>query len=719
MDNREQLREAARAELMRRGIELPEASDPGTESLRRAARAELERRGIVIDSDSKGLGRPEEKEHAQEFSWPTAIVEAGGRGLLSLPDFLQHIAVSGSEAGRNSLLSASQSLRRSVGRNAPSDLSEAIQEPITGPNWQPSDIVPRTQIPTTPGQRIGMNAAETAGAFALPFGGATRIAKNIATGLGVGAGSGALKEMGAPPLAADIAALVGGIAGPGMIKKAFRPRGLSSEEAKVSETLRGLVGENEFPAVSENLRAPGPNIMGYEPMTAELANNPTMSKIHRTRMGIPGTGISEQSGRQNEAIMSHLGKQATNPSSSNEIRQNITSELEKRIGIREEATKEGYKSVEKMKGRILPSHLIKFLKEKPAAGLIEKDLNSIRRELKPTKKPTKSDLEYKNFYEKSSPSAQSKMEKPKSFEPKISKLAAVDADLTAKIEGFSNSGKYSRAKVMKQAQKELRKDLDVVETYKEARAKYKELSKPVNEISPKKKEVPNLEVLSKSQRNNIMNELYNTKSEKNVAQLRKALGNNPQEWEGIQHATTEHFVRRVLNAQAEGKTNVISYDKLRKFMQSHEKALEHVYTKEQMQVIKEIEKAIHGQNTAKTLGSGVGSDTQVKQAIDKLLDKGLDIRGLEWVTKRAPIGRSLRSSASAALEWVASKNEKQLADILDRSLREPEYAHKLLTHEFKSPSDVKRFFHTSLPISSVISVDIGYKKKRKEDERRK
>lgn len=717
MSNREELRQSAREELRRRGLSIQkspvENAGSERESLRQAAREELKRRSISSPVE----------ENSKEFRWPRFLGEHAAKGVMDIADLVQHsphLVGKGVEylfpPDVSMIGKAGKYLAESTKPKRP--ISEETKEALIRDYGLDLDS---QGSGNTPIQRIAGHGARFIGGSFIPIPGSTTVgslAKNSAVSGAMGAGSGALQEAGVPQIPADIAAVVGGGLAPGMARKAFsRASELTPQEMRVGRNLQEFVGERQLPTVSENLLQKS-GVPNYEPMTAELANNPSLSQIHRTRLGIPGSGLQDQASRQNESMMSLIEQNSLKAPSSSEIIQDVGDELKKRSITRHNATHEGYESVEKMKEKLTPSNLIKFLESKPAAGKIRADLNEIRKELKIPDKVSKIEKEYKKIYEKASPEVRKKMEPPISVSTKISELAAIDMALTAKIQKFEKSGEKARRKVLKLAQEELRKDLDVVETYGKARSEFARLSKPVNEIEQHK----TLKGLPKSTVNNIMNDLYNRKSTDNMKQLKKVLGDDPEKWEGIQHATTEHLKNRVLNAGAEGRSHVISYPKMKRFMDSHGKALENVYNPEQMEVIKSIEKVLKGQNIAKTLGEGPGSPTQARQMIDKIMAKGLGVRGLEagtkfltYVPKHIPglkwAGKSIEAPILGGLEYIAVRNEKKLTDILDKSLREPEFAHKLLTHDFKGPKDVSKFFDTAIPRTPILM------RNRKDEER--
>lgn len=730
MDYQDALKEALKQDLIKRGIPLKDSlegsfssknSQEGEyeSSLREALKQDLIKRGIPINEEVS------KEQDSESFRWPRFVGEHTAKGVLDAADFGQmaaHYVPKGVGKALEFLYPADISMIGQAGkylanRPAPTPISKQTKEALIRDYGFDLDSQGEGN---TPAQRILGHGARFAGGMITPGAGALKAlpkvgglfakeaiapsARSIAASGAMGAGSGYLQEAGVPGLLADLLSIAGGSLAPGLARKAFGPNvpKLSPEELKVGKNLQEFVGERQLPTVRENLLKPS-GVQNYEPMTAELANNPSIGQIHRARLGIPGAGLADQAGRQNEAIMSLVEKNSIKAPHPSEISELVYDELKGKKIARHNATHKDYEAVEKMNDKIAPENLRKFLKSKPAAGKILSDLNEVRRDTGLNKKLSKADLEYARLYKNASADVRKNMPKPALIESKISKLAAADKALTAKIEKLEGTRENSRRKVLKLAQEELQKDLSHIETYKRAKSEYARLSKPINLIEKS----TTLRKIPKGELNSVMNLLYSGKSAKNMARMKKFFEDNPEKWELIQHASVDHFKNRILNAGAEGRSHVISSPKINKFIKEHDKAMEIVYTPEQMEVIKSIRDAVKGQNVAKTSGEGPGSPTQARQMTDKILARGLGTKGLEFATKVA----TLKSPILGGLEHVAQHSEKKLLDVLDKSLREPEFAHKLLTHDFKSPKEVSEFLYTATKRTPVLM------RNRKDEER--
>jgi len=579
------------------------------------------------------------------FSWPRFLGEQFTKGVFSVADFGEMIGTLGGLIGDK---------KQPISKRTKDALKQTYDLDLDSQGEGSTSV-----------QKMAGKAANFAGGSVVPGAG---LLKGVAFGAGIGGVAGGLNELGVPEPIADLIAVAGGIATPGIVNKIKnRKVAISPQEEKVAKTLNDFVGEAEKQNVMNSLDNT-PSYIGipeYQPMTAEVANNPSIAQLYRAREGIPGSGIADKSAKQNKVLKEKFDEHSFKESSTEEIKTAVSDELKKREHARKEATQDGYNSVEKMKERISTENLFKFIKEKPSAGTIKKDLQAILKDV------------------------------DASGNTKISQLAAVDIDLTAKIEKLNSSGQKKRATILGQAQKALRKDLDVVDSYREAREAYKTLSKPVNEILKH----PTLKDIPKSRANNLIEKLYNQHSLDNLTQLKKVLGNNSAEWEGIQHATTNHIKRKIMNSAAQGDGHVLSYDKFNKFVQEHGKALEVVYDKNQLEFINTLEDVLKGQNKAKTLGKGTGSDTQAKQAIDEILKEGLMIKGLNKISKSTNylpiVGDKLSFGLISGLNWYSKNNQSKLLSVLDKSLTNPEYAKKLLSSDFRTKRDFFDFVNSA------------------------
>lgn len=189
---------------------------------------------------------------------------------------------------------------------------------------------------------------------------------------------------------------------------------------------------------------------------------------------------------------------------------------------------------------------------------------------------------------------------------------------------------------------------------------------------------------------NIMKNLFNNNSPENMENLVNELKGSPEKMGALRKETLKYFKKKITNAGAEGEHNVLSYPKMKEFMDNHENALKKVLTPEQVKVIKSVEKIVEGKNKAATQGAAKGSPTNanIVNALDlyqsggaatsfikqKLLTLGL---GTPWV------GEFLR-------EWKTVQLRKNL-EILDKAIVDHNYADFLLSTPLKSKQDALDF----------------------------
>lgn len=513
----------------------------------------------------------------------------------------------------------------------------------------------------TPTQRMIGSAIHSLPAARLP---GARLVKGAMYASGMGAASQGLQEMGVNPIAAELATLVGAV-GASKLNRAFRGAtgmALNNEEKKISKILKNTLDKEVLPSVTERL-SPLKNIpfetIAYEPMTAEIAQSPALSQIHRARSIMPGSGLSHRSSLQNAALSDALERESVKALSSDEIKQSLANELKAREVARRNATKGGYKAVEEMSDSLKPESLRDFLENKPAAGTIKQSLGAIKKEIKG-----------KNS---------------------IAELVALDQHLTDKIKSIRRLGETKHSNVLRQAQEKLREDLDKIDLYKNTRSDYARLSEPVSEITEHK----GLKNILKSRNNEVINQVFDNKSADNVKQLKKVFfKEDPKLWSEFKDSTTKYLMDSITNAGMEGRGHVFSYAKMKNFMNKHREAIHHVYDKDQIKFINEFQRAIKGQNAAKTLGASPGSDTAAKLAINNMLKPGVISKSIGFLPKPKGMGD--------VLKWYSKNREDELLSVLDKVLLEPEYAHKLMTTPFKDFEQASNFMRAAVQRSPGV-----------------
>jgi hypothetical protein len=554
-------------------------------------------------------------------------------------------------------------------------------------------------------------ASGTAGGWASGalLGGPAGFLKNAGIGAGMGAVSGGLQEAGVPQLGADLASLAGflTVAGAPKLAKIFKnSASLSDAEKRVANYLKQTMGEEAVTAVSENINStPKYPVTGYEPTTAEVANNPLASQLHRLREGIPTSGLSERAGSQNNAISGVAEKLSLDKASSREVKDVVGEELAKRQTKRTSETTPLYEELRTEQTQISPTNINEFLENnRIVKGKKKRDLENIKELIKPTRKLTTKEEEIlkkyeseRNFILSSDHGADAKerllsrLKKPKENNPTVADLDEARQNINDEIEALTKSGQNNRVQQLIKARDALDKDLSVFPKQAEITAKYAELSKPVNEIL----EHPTLRKLPESRLNDIFSSMYDSKSYDNVSSLKNVLKNRPQEWKGFQDASVDHLMKSIKNSGVEGKGNVLSYQKLNKFLEKHEKALQEVFTEDQMKFLEELKNSLQGRNVAQTLGLEKGSQTygkfitgtHINEGFGSKISRGLDVAHALPITK---VGKFAVDSLRVRLGNYMKTKEADVMTVLDNFLKDPEYAHKLLNHKFKNQMEFNK-----------------------------
>lgn len=633
-------------------------------------------------SDVANKARGEAEEATEGFNWPKFIVEQVGTGVLSLPDLLQaavqlpHMLAAGAVAKKNNT-----ELQKGV------DYMPAISERVFS---EPEE-------PETGLQRIAGHVLRgTGAALTLPFGGPVSAAGMGAT---QGALSGTAQEFGANPVAADILSGigVGGIAGAASnARRSASQGGIATIDAerKVADYLQKTLGPEGVEQSVSALKNPHQySHIQYEPMTAEIAgtHNPLFPQLHRLRYETVGSGLPSRSAAQREAIGTAFENHTLDAATSNQIQQGLKDALAKRKGIRHAETNPLYEQVNQMTQEINPIHTKAYLDSYKAKGDLLTDKNYIQKAIQREGGVDPSYQSYANDYFKLSPEMQAKVPHPQNIYPEARELSAAKSALNDKAQQFKRSGESQRKLKIDEARIALEKDLDAVPIHKEASNKYREFSRPVNEITDHKV----LTKVMKSKADDITGLIFGENYGDNVRGLRKALSDNPNLFSAVKQSGIQHLERSITNSGAEGSRNVLSYTKFRRYMDKHKNALGELLDDSQIEFLNELGTALHGQNVAKSLGKGEGSPTYSRLASDLGLRGGLGMKGAEMATKIIPSklgGGPLR----LMLRRYMQNKESDVMSVLDRVLQEPDYATNLLESNFRTQRNFNQYLQRSI-----------------------
>lgn len=644
--------------------------------------AELEEELSQRQTSEVAHSEPEE----QGFNWSRFLGEQMARGGLSLADLLQHVVP-------NIPMMTAQEM--GLGNHA------TVENPV--------ELIPETVEPETGLQRIAGRAAQAVPAALLT--GPSGLLRNAIMAGATGATSGTLEEAGLPPLAADIAAIVG-VPGAGVAARKLFSKGVTGKEQKIGEYLQRNIGQESIPEVSQRLKnLPSYGKSGYQPMTAEIAETPTFSQLHRLQYEIPGSGLPQHAGRQNKALSDVLEEATLNADYGRNLEKPLSKKLGELKDIRRKETSHLYEEIENMTDPLNPKHTKKFLKETVAKGDVEKDLNYVKKLIKPSHKLTPEELAYKKYYGGiKSKDILSQLEKPKSQYPSVNELTKAREALNSRLEKRVRSGENQRALMLKRAKNALDEDLERIPLHKEATQKYKELSKPISHIRehPSLKGILNERKLKKRLTNH-MGKLFDESSADNVAALKNAIGEDSKTWGNIREASIEHLVKSVSNAGAEGSGHIMSYPKMRRFMERHHDALGELLDTDQMELLGEMRGILRGQNIAKTLGKGEGSPTHARLRTDLGLKESTGMKAAELAAATQP--GLVRKGLGVFLNNWGKNHQEQMMDVFNKALLEPEYAHKLINLKPRNQLEFNKFVNHSLRRTPVLATHPNSKEK--------
>lgn len=635
---------------------------------------------------------------------------------------------------------------------------------------------------------------------------------------------------------------------------------LSRNEKKVANYLADSIGKENLEGVSNNLKNYESSI-GYEPLTAEIAENPAFAQLQRARQGVVGTGIAEKQGAGASTIVNALKNAELSkeditsvqnhirdrlralegnvkeklgtlsprleaPEAGRGIQKGLGEVLQEKKSTRRAVTEPLYEEVNKNLNPHEASHALNYLENEIVSGDVEKDFDYFKKQLMP-KNLTKQDVAYKKSYDNALRAASEygedavenfvkNSQKPK--QTSAAQLSAVRKAINSRMQKYKRSGEDERVVMLKELKDKLDLDMAGIKEHQAATSAYKELSKPVSEITGQKalksvtkklngeftmtesrvpdvfinssagsiddsrallgqlrnkpeaiesvkgylhnkavlsivdpttgtvdlkklesfkKKYPGAKILypdlynvklkdvshaqmmvNKFLKNteavsdtlhknalgetvgkdtkNIMPNLFNKNSAENMESLVHELKSAPLEkMAALRKETLNYFKKSITNRSAEGNHNVLSYDKMRKFMDSHEYALNKVLTPEQMKVIKGVEKITEGKNRAATQGMAPGSPTNANITNANIMN-ALDIYKSGGMTSSAVKGALLKLGMGTPFlkEFFKNWKEVQLTKnlgILDKAIIDHNYANFLLSTPLKSKQDAFDF----------------------------
>jgi len=673
-----------RAEIARRKKAQPAPSNSESSNSRlEQVRAEIAKRKQASNS---------EESKNPDFNWNRFLGERLAQGAFSLGDFAQLLSQVNPMA--DYATNYQEPPLRTVGNLEAEQLSETANKEFkeVGVDLQSQGKG------NTPGQRI-VGAAVSSVPSAI-LGGPTGFFKNMATAGTIGGVSQGLQEVNTHPLVADIISILGTSFGRNLLAKLLSPKSavtLNEAETRVANAIKSQMTEDEINNVVKNIEKDQPNkITGYEPLTAEVADSPAVSQIHRVRQPVASSGIGSEEGAEHNKLVQAFQERELSPISSGELQNELKNELAKRVETRRSATSGGYEKVEKNLNYAQPKNTEKALRSSIAKGSIKADLNSIKKDIMPA------------FGQPA---------------PTIAELWATKKALNSKIGARKKAGMDANVAELNKIKEALLKDLEKDPLIRETDKLYRELSIPIDEI----KKHPKLKQLLKSRSNNIVSDLFDKHSHDNAIALKKALGNHEAIWSSIEDATVKKVREAISNISSKGASRELSYSKYEEFMKKHEGALKEIFTKDQIDLLEETGKILKGQNSDNTKGRALGSPTQANIRNEKDLKnllgiseeemsgmsaKSLGLKAAQFGFAQIPYaGKKINAGIDLMLSKWAQNNENKLMRLVDKFLKDKEFAAKLLTYKDKPQVDVNRFLNRNL---YKISATSSFKEDNKE-----
>lgn len=453
--------------------------------------------------------------------------------------------------------------------------------------------------------------------------------KMTATGVGLGAGSQTLQEGGVSPLVADIASGTALLTHPiykMIAEKRAYGKALNSVENQALRDLENQIGSENIDKVLKNLDKSKPSLVkGYEPSTAEVANNTALSQVHRAyESHSPLLGENKEKGShvlrsaveelfpENASIQSlpsHLSnvkkgresnvkdaldealesrsslignaKEAYNPENTgNVVRKGIENKVDALERLRTQKTDPLYKAVEDIRETIpaqnaydFIDHSINYLGVK---NPVFADLLEIKRALKPNSltaenKKILDEIENSVYSDKIKDQMKKELGVDNiSVNPTPGELDNVKKLINEKIKFAKKSGDATRVRYLSQLKQKLVEDLEVVPEAALATKTYRQYSQPITDITGDR-------ALKKAIDQDIYKNAYkigpaeipklftdSTSSIRNAQNLIKTLRNDTKTLNTLKEHLYQDFIANVVDSKGNVKISAIE-----SWMKSH------------------------------------------------------------------------------------------------------------------------------------------------------
>ncbi len=554
--------------------------------------------------------------------------------------------------------------------------SSKIKENIK--NYTGVDLQPR---PRGSGQRILSHAGEFAGGSGLfgllnkgaRLGGAAKLG---ASGAGIGAGSGILQEEGVNPLVADIgtsiAFPIAAGSGRNLLNKFTPAYRKSVTEAKVANALRSQIGEENLPAVLENIENYKRSVrpIDLNLTTAEIAQDSGLARLARTQSNSP---LLAQANIENDAklvkALRETGRSGIDESVRGEtIRAPFVDKYNKSLEARHNLTRPLYEKLELVEEGIDPIN---------AKALLEKEI------------------------EVASPGNKAALEKYYTHladNPRPIQIENTVQELGDKVNAYARAGENNAARKYRAIKDAYERDLATNPAGLTHREEYRRLSAPINEIETSSL----LNNFVKKNRDVNKADGFVVSSEKIPASILKAdladtkllinkAKGNKELLDLVKGAYIDELLRvSTLNS---GK---LSYDKANKFLTNkyNKEKIGVIFNKKEKQKLNQFLDSLKKRNNVDNAGKVSGSDTHQKFKVED------DIKhALRGAAEQAALGYAGLGGLGSVL-WNTGKNalKSKYNGILEESLVSPDRFTSLI----QNPSKIKGFKDFYDPRSSFI-----------------
>lgn len=570
---------------------------------------------------------------------------------------------------------------------------------------------------TTPGGVAG--ALGKAGNAAIR---ASNAVKGATAGAKLGAVSGALQVMGMDPLAADITATLGGasvkalgktgIATTKAAKSALKGTSPQEDAAKI---LRKEIGEENLDNVVAALN--NQNIPFNAPVTtAEAAfditkgETPNLGLARLQRAFAPNSDAITHRGIATDDLIRQqlhgVGDPSLAPTNiGDRVRSTVVGNRKALKEQRAKVTKPLYEELYQIQDQEIPKATYNYIDQHYVPPEVTGEVKELfdyfnknlkRNASKSSVKKKKGTVTVQEVRDVAPAHIQAQIDAAIQQSSQAKTPGQLDRFLTGTVKPRLNrySSPSGNNETLLRYTEELKNAIEQDLRNTQHRKKYAELSEPINTIeqNPLLKEIITQDQYKKrysTASDKISDKILDASTE-STAELMRQLKGNDKATEAVRSA----YIQKLFKEK-----NNLTYSKINKFNHDYREKIPLVFTEDQTEVFKGVEKILHRRHLVQNVGRATGSNTQSETTLLNSLFTKAGSSTLYNIAKKIPGGGMLYKQA---VEKIAKQRELAIKDVLGQALADPEFAKMLL----QTPNNVN-----AQQLSAVLkNIGQNYKK---------